>query len=222
MPNLARKPFERPMLAVLEALEVRAHVLGAPRRIAGQVGELVPVGVVRIDEDHRVVRRAAAERARARIPHAVDRLVVPLLQVLRIAAPAARCPRSGGRRSPTSSPRSRSRADGRRARRSRRRRPRRGSPPASSTSTVIAGFSEPRGDGPAAGAGADDDVVGVGRSRCEVRAAPVRDAARRRAGADKPGADRRCRARAALRPHERRQRRSRALQKIAALHARTS
>ena len=51
-----------------------AHVLGAPRRVAGEIGELVPVGVVRVDEDHRVVRGAAAERGRARIQHAVDRL----------------------------------------------------------------------------------------------------------------------------------------------------
>ena len=35
-------------------------------------GDVIPVRVVRIDEDHRVVRRAAAERPRARIVDAVD------------------------------------------------------------------------------------------------------------------------------------------------------
>ena len=36
-----------------------------------QRGDVVPVGVVRVDQDHRVVRGAAAERAGARIEHAV-------------------------------------------------------------------------------------------------------------------------------------------------------
>ena len=50
-----------------------AHVLGAPRRIAGEVRELIPVGVVRVDEDHarcarcsrRACRRADTARRRS-------------------------------------------------------------------------------------------------------------------------------------------------------------
>ena len=75
-----------PVSALLEPLEVRPHVLRAPRGVAGQVGELIPVGVMRIDEDHRVVRGAAAKGAGARIPDRVDRLAVVVLDELAIAA----------------------------------------------------------------------------------------------------------------------------------------
>ena len=158
------------MAAVLEALEVRAHVLGAPRRIAGEIRELVPVRVVRVDEDHRVVRGAAAERAGARVQHAVDALAVVRVAVLRVAplllvvvvvadeeVPAQRVVLG------------RERMKGRDVvvvgsvlrRRLRGSPPSvRGSPPASSRSTGTR-FGEPGGDGAAAGAGADDDVVGV-------------------------------------------------------------
>ena len=70
----ARRAFVRPMFAALETLEVRAHVLGAPARIAGQIRKLIPVGIVRVDQDHRVVRGAAPERAGPRIENATDRL----------------------------------------------------------------------------------------------------------------------------------------------------
>src|SRR6185436_7107954 len=81
----ARRSFVRPMFAALETLEVRAHVLGAPARIAGQIRKLIPVGIVRVDQDHRVVRRAAPERARPRIEDTVHLLALeraPILQVL--------------------------------------------------------------------------------------------------------------------------------------------
>jgi hypothetical protein len=55
-----------------------------------QLGDVVPIRVMRIDHDHRVVRRASAERAGARVPHAVFRLdelvVLFLLRVVRIVA----------------------------------------------------------------------------------------------------------------------------------------
>src|SRR4029453_1501477 len=55
--------FQTPQLEVLELLKALAHLVGAPRRVAGQIRDLIPVAVVRVDEDERVVRGAAAERA---------------------------------------------------------------------------------------------------------------------------------------------------------------
>ncbi len=116
-PERVPEARERTMTAVLDALEVLPHRRRSPRRIAGQVGDLIPVRVARADEDHRVVRGAAAERAGARIPDAV--LVG---DELRIALLLCRDRRSGGRRSPSASPGSRSRRDETRGRRSRRHR----------------------------------------------------------------------------------------------------
>src|ERR1043165_6911390 len=70
------------VMAVLEALKILAHLLRRPRPVAGQVGDVLPVGGVRIDGDESVVRRAAAEGAGARVEHAVDRLAVVRLVVL--------------------------------------------------------------------------------------------------------------------------------------------
>src|SRR4029078_8571585 len=63
--------FGRPVALVLDPLEVLPHLSGAPRRIAGEVGDLIPVRVAGTDQNHRVVRGAAAEGACARIPDAV-------------------------------------------------------------------------------------------------------------------------------------------------------
>ena len=73
------------VVAGLELLEPPAHRRRPPARVAGGRGDAVPVGVVRIDGDHRVVRGAAAEGARARVQDAV--LLGP---VLRRPAPAGR------------------------------------------------------------------------------------------------------------------------------------
>ena len=75
-PELAEHPFPPPVPAVLDSLEVGAHVIRAPGRIAGDVGDLIPVGVMRVDEDHRVVRRAPAERAGARVQDTVHLALV--------------------------------------------------------------------------------------------------------------------------------------------------
>ena len=49
-----------------------SHIAAARHdAIAGEIGDLIPVGVVRRHEDHRVVRGTAAQRAGARIPDAV-------------------------------------------------------------------------------------------------------------------------------------------------------
>ena len=55
------------------AFEVTAHVVRVPRIVAGQRGDRVPVLIVRIDHDHRVVSGAAAERAGPRIENAILR-----------------------------------------------------------------------------------------------------------------------------------------------------
>ncbi len=73
---------ERALMTVLHALEVPAHVAGAPGLVADELGDIVPVLVIRIDHDHGVVGGAAAKRPGARIEHAValgDKLVVKLL-----------------------------------------------------------------------------------------------------------------------------------------------
>jgi hypothetical protein len=82
-PGVARQ-HAGPALVVagLQLLEPAAHLRRPPAAVAGGRSDAVPVGVVRIDGDHRVVRGAAAERARARVEDAVllgHELLVPLL-----------------------------------------------------------------------------------------------------------------------------------------------
>ena len=85
MPSRLRNRSGGAVVAVLETLEVPAHLLGAPRPIARDVGNRVPVLVVRVNEDQRVVRRAPAERAGARVEDAIHAGAVPRLAVFRIA-----------------------------------------------------------------------------------------------------------------------------------------
>ena len=82
----AEESLKSTMAAILEPFEVRPHVIRAPGLIAREVRKLVPVGVVGVDEDHRVVRRAATQRSRPGVPDAVDPLVVVVLDVLAILA----------------------------------------------------------------------------------------------------------------------------------------
>src|SRR5436309_15827619 len=72
-------------MAALQLLEIGAHGVGAPGAIAGELGDPVPVRVVRIDQDRGVVGGAAAERSGPWIENAVDRLAAPLRVVLRVA-----------------------------------------------------------------------------------------------------------------------------------------
>ena len=67
------QPPDRAVTAILDALEIAAHVFGPPGGVAGQLGDGVPVRVVRGHEDHRVVRGAAAERRGARVEDAGGR-----------------------------------------------------------------------------------------------------------------------------------------------------
>src|SRR6266699_1781425 len=75
----------QPVPAVFHPLEVGPHVLGAPGAVARELGDVVPVGVVRIDGDHCVAGGAAPAGAGAGIEHAVDGLPVPVLGVLGVA-----------------------------------------------------------------------------------------------------------------------------------------
>ena len=68
--------------------EVADHVRRCPARVTGELGDGVPVGVVRPDDDQGVVGGAAADRTAARVKHAVaillelripDRLIVVLV-----------------------------------------------------------------------------------------------------------------------------------------------
>ena len=177
MPRRLRKPLRRAVVAVLEPFEVPAHLLGAPRPIARDVGNRVPVLVVRVHEDQRVVRGAPAERAGARVEHAVHPRSVPRLAVLRIApllhvvgvvpdeeVPAHRLVLGGERverrhvvvvRQRVGSGRVRV-AAGRACA---------GSPPASRSSTVNPSSASRAATRPAAGARADHDELGVVRRR---------------------------------------------------------
>src|SRR5262245_1116440 len=51
------------VVTIFYALKVGAHVFRFPRRITGKVGDVVPVGVVRIDRNHRIVGSTATQRA---------------------------------------------------------------------------------------------------------------------------------------------------------------
>ncbi len=82
MADLALGSLEVAVLTVLDTLEVVAHALGAPGGVAGEIRELIPVGVVGGHEDERVVGGAPAERPRARVQH---RWLAVLHHVLGIA-----------------------------------------------------------------------------------------------------------------------------------------
>ncbi len=115
MPRSSQHCLDRAVTAAFEQAEVALHVGRRPGTVAGGCGDVVPVGIVRADEDHRIVRRAAAQRAGARIEDAAVRRAGTSDR-----AATARRRRSGGQRSPSAAPRSRTRRDERPARRSRR------------------------------------------------------------------------------------------------------
>src|SRR5262249_22224683 len=76
------------MLGVLQTFEILAHVIGLPGRIPGKRGDIVPISVVGIEENHGVVGSAAAQSASTRIEDAImlfaEVLVPLLLRVLRV------------------------------------------------------------------------------------------------------------------------------------------
>ena len=58
------------MPGALEPLKIRTHPRRRPVRIAGQIPNVIPVRVMRVDQDHGVVRGAPPPRARSRIEDA--------------------------------------------------------------------------------------------------------------------------------------------------------
>src|ERR1700730_13930185 len=51
------------MPAILHALEILPHIASIPGTVTGKLRNLVPIVIVRINQNHRVVRRAAAQSA---------------------------------------------------------------------------------------------------------------------------------------------------------------
>src|SRR5262249_23393166 len=68
--------------AALKLLEILPHGLAAPRPVSGQLRDMVPVAVVGRDKDLRMMCRAAAERARARIEDSLSRQIVDCIPLL--------------------------------------------------------------------------------------------------------------------------------------------
>src|SRR5438552_9312440 len=78
------------ILTALQALEIASHALRSPRRIAGHLGDMIPIAVVRVDQDHRIVGSATAQRCTARIQYTVASrqklLVASLLDIVFVVA----------------------------------------------------------------------------------------------------------------------------------------
>jgi len=83
--DLRQPAMHRTVVAVFQALKVAAHVPGVPTDVTGELCDMLPIRVVRIDQNHCIVRGASAERARARIEHAIHWFAVPRFVILRIA-----------------------------------------------------------------------------------------------------------------------------------------
>ena len=152
--------------AALDALEVAAHGVGPPGGVAGEIGDAVPVAVVRVDEDHGAVRGAAAQRAGARVEDAVDPAAVGGLDELGVAAGLGRVRVVADEDVPAQQRLlGRPRVEGRDLDVERLL-----LAAGLEQQRLVAGERQPRGDRPAPGAGADDDIVeGVGREGVGVR-----------------------------------------------------
>ncbi len=61
--EVAQRAPHRPVPAVFDALRIAAHARCLPGHIAGEARDVIPVGIVRRHEDHRVVRGAAPSAA---------------------------------------------------------------------------------------------------------------------------------------------------------------
>ena len=79
-----QRALHRPVTAVFEPHEILPHGVRIPRRVAGQPGDPVPVGIMRVNQDHRIVRSAPAEGPGPRVKHAVDRLAAVVAHIFRI------------------------------------------------------------------------------------------------------------------------------------------
>ena len=84
-PELRQPPVHGTVPAVLEPLEVSPHLVSRPALVACEFSDVIPVGVVRIHEDHGVVRGASAEGAGARVVDAVHARPARVFDELRVA-----------------------------------------------------------------------------------------------------------------------------------------
>src|SRR5271170_7249017 len=74
------------IMAILQPLEVAAHLACSPARVASQCRDAIPVRIMRIDQDHGIVGGTATQGPRSGIKHSVDITAIPTLPVIRIAA----------------------------------------------------------------------------------------------------------------------------------------
>src|SRR5262249_9694410 len=74
------EPFEEEpfIAATLDPAKIALHPRRPPRCVAGHLPDVIPVGIVRPDDDHRVVAGASAKPARTRVEDAVDGFAIPL------------------------------------------------------------------------------------------------------------------------------------------------
>src|SRR5215472_12111713 len=81
--------------AAFDTLEILAHPLRSPGWVAGEIPDVIPIRVMRVHQDHGVMRRAAAQGAGAGIKDAVLRCLVvrvPPLLVFVLVVPDEEIP----------------------------------------------------------------------------------------------------------------------------------
>src|ERR1700678_580414 len=84
--QFVQPPVNTSIVTVLQPLEICAHLVSLPGRVAGKLRDLIPIRIMGIDQDHGIVGGATAESACPRIQHSVNPTAIPLLPVLRVLA----------------------------------------------------------------------------------------------------------------------------------------
>src|SRR5260370_41029724 len=69
-------------MTAIQSFTIPTHVSCAPRIIASQRCDSVPVSIVRINQNHSVVSGASSQCASSRIEYSVDTFAVPELAIL--------------------------------------------------------------------------------------------------------------------------------------------
>src|SRR6266852_6909204 len=80
--DLRQPAVERAVMAVFHSLEVSPHAFAPPARIAGKLGDVVPIRVVGTNQDHGIVSGASTQCTGARIQHAIHMLALEVFEVL--------------------------------------------------------------------------------------------------------------------------------------------
>src|SRR6202047_2046829 len=68
--------MQRPVMAILQAFKIRPHPVRLPTRILRKFSDIVPVGIVGIDQDLRVVGGASSQSSSPWIKNSIAILVV--------------------------------------------------------------------------------------------------------------------------------------------------